>query len=322
MRIQRVIALLLLIGCLLAASQSVAQQQAALNIHAPAKWSTLITAETLHEKLGHQDLLIVDARSLANYAEGHIPGAISIPGTEWRTPTAAPGQVGQKIFRQVDGSLDVKRYEVFLSKAGVKPEHDVVVYGNFAGNADGSIPAAILLKLGHQKVSFLDGIGLDEWQAAGYPVSTEATRLPASQYVAHADASRLWSVEDVIQNLENPDVIIVDSRTVAEFTGEDLRGNKRGGHIPGAILLNSEDFLDSKTHKTIDVEEARKRIEAKIPKDKTVVIYCQSGTRCSHKELILKDLGYKNVVLYDSSWQEWGNRLDTPIEKPADAAKK
>jgi thiosulfate/3-mercaptopyruvate sulfurtransferase len=284
----------------------------------PAKWSTLITAKSLHEKLDHQNLLIIDARSPAEYSVGHIPGAINLAGADWRTPAAAPGQIGQKIFREADGSLDVKRYEEFLGKAGVKPEHEIVVYGNHAGKADGSIPAAILLKLGHQKVSFLDGIGLDEWQAAGYPVSTEAVILPESKYVAHADAAKLWSAEDVIKNLENPDVVIIDSRTPAEFAGEDLRGNKRGGHIPGAILLNSEDFLDNKTHKTIDAEEARQRIEAEIPKDKTVVIYCQSGTRCSHKELILKDLGYKNVVLYDSSWQEWGNRPDTPIENPGD----
>jgi thiosulfate/3-mercaptopyruvate sulfurtransferase len=319
MRINKLNTFLLLTWCLFTASLSIAQQQAARTVPAPARWSTLITAKALHEKLGHKDLLIIDARSPAEYAAGHIPGAINLPGADWRTPAAAPGQVGQKIFRQADGSLDVKRYEEFLSKAGVKPEHEIVVYGNHAGKADGSIPAAILLKLGHQQVSFLDGIGLDEWKTAGYPISKEATQRPVSQYVAHADASKLWSAEDVIKNIENPDVVIIDSRTPAEFAGEDLRGNKRGGHIPGAILLNSEDFLDSKTHKTIDAEEARKRIEAEIPKDKTVVIYCQSGTRCSHKELILKDLGYKNVVLYDSSWQEWGNRLDTPIENPGEA---
>ena len=117
-------------------------------------------------------------------------------------------------------------------------------------------------------------------------------------------------------------MVIIDSRTPAEFAGKDLRGNKRGGHIPGAVLLNAEDFLDKTTHKTIDAAAAKERIEAEIPKEKTVVIYCQSGTRCSHKELILKDLGYKNVVLYDASWQEWGNRLDTPVvtaDEPAEA---
>lgn len=53
---------------------------------------------------------------------------------------------------------------------------------------------------------------------------------------------------------------------------------------------------------------------------KTGVIYCQSGTRCSHEELILKDLGYENFILYDDSWQEWGNREGTPVETSGQAA--
>lgn len=297
--------------------QATANPAQAKSANSQAAWSTLITAKTLHEKLKSPDLVIIDVRSPAEYAAGHIEGAINLPGVDWRTPAAAPGQVGQKIFRQEDNSIDTERYEKFLSAAGIKPEHDVVIYGNYAGKADGSLPAALLLKLGHEKVAFLDGVGLDEWKAAGYAITTSATKLPASQYKAHPDAKRLWSYEDVLKNLDNPDVVIVDSRTPAEFEGKDLRGNKRGGHIPGAKLFNAEDFLDQATHRTIDLEAARKRIEAEIPKDKTVVIYCQSGTRCSHKELILKDLGYKNVVLYDSSWQEWGNRLDTPIEESA-----
>lgn len=279
-------------------------------------WSSLITAKALNERSGHPNLLIIDARSPKEYAAGHIPGAINLPGAEWRTPPAKPGsgQIGQRIFRKDDGTVDVERYEKFLSTAGVKPEHEIVVYGNYAGKADGSIPAAILLKLGHENVAFLDGVGIDEWRKAGYQVSTEATKLPPSKYTAHPDLKRLWSREDVLKNLDNPDVIIIDSRTPEEFAGADLRGNKRGGHIPGAILLNAEEFLDKTSHTTIDAEAAREKIEAAVPKDKTVVIYCQSGTRCSHKELMLKDLGYKHVVLYDASWQEWGNCEDTPVE--------
>jgi len=256
-------------------------------------WSTLVTAADLHERLKNKDLLVIDARSPGEYAAGHVPGAINLPGANWRTPAAAPGssQIGQRIFRKPDDSLDVERYEKFLGAAGVKPEHDVVVYGNYAGKADGSIPAAILIKLGHKQVEFLDGIGLDEWKAAGYPVTKEPTTLRPTVYKANPDLKRLWSYDDVVNNLDNPGVVIIDSRTPEEYAGNDLRGNKRGGHIPGAVLLNAEEFLDPASHKTVSAEVARKRIEAAIPKDKTVVIYCQSGTRCSHKEIMLRDLG-------------------------------
>lgn len=281
-----------------------------------ASWQSFIKPDALHRRLDEPNLLVVDVRSAEEYAQGHIPGAVNLPGILWRTPPAEAGKVGQQIFRRPDGALDVERYEKLLGDAGITPAHDVVVYGNHAGKADGSVPAAILLKLGHKRVAFLDGVGLDEWKQAGYATSTEPRTLPAAAYDAQPDVHRLWTYQDVLANLDNPDVVIVDSRTSAEFAGTDLRGNQRGGHIPGARLLNSDDFLDPTTHKTISPQAALQKIRDVIPKDKTVVIYCQSGTRCSLKELILKDLGYKDVVLYDASWQEWSNREDTPVETP------
>jgi thiosulfate/3-mercaptopyruvate sulfurtransferase len=283
------------------------------------RWKSLIAASELQARLANPKLLIIDVRSAAEYAAGHIPGAINLPGSQWRTPaTRSPSKdgIGQQIFRKADGSLDVARYEKYLGEAGVANDHAIVVYGGHAGRADGSVPAAILLKLGHKNVAFLDGVGLDEWKKSGGEVSKEPQKLAPSKYVAKADAKRLWSYKDVLLNLNSKDVQVIDSRTPAEYAGLDLRGNKRGGHIPGAQLLNALDFLDVDSKQTIDFDEAKAKVEKLIPdKNKTVVLYCQSGARCSHKELILRDLGYINVVLYDASWQEWGNRSDTPVEK-------
>jgi thiosulfate/3-mercaptopyruvate sulfurtransferase len=286
-------------------------------------WKSLITADALKARVNDPKLLIIDVRSAAEYAAGHIPGAINLPGRQWRTPaTRSPSKdgIGQQIFRNADGTLDVARYEKFLSDAGVSNDHRIVVYGSHAGKADGSVPAAILLKLGHKDVAFLDGVGLEEWKKAGGEVSKEPRKIARSKYVAKAETKRLWSYKDVLTNLGNKDVLVIDSRTPAEYAGLDLRGNRRGGHIPGAQLLNAEDFLDRETKRTINFDAAKAKVEELIPdKSKTVVIYCQSGTRCSHKELLLKDLGYTNVVLYDASWQEWGNRSDTPVEKSGGA---
>ncbi len=279
-------------------------------------WSILITPAELRDRTSDERTLIVDVRSEEQYQAGHIPSAINVPGSKWRTPaTKDPKREGpgQRIFRDADGQVDVARYEKLLGEAGITPARRIVIYGNQAGKADGSVPAAILLKLGHKEVAFLDGVGLERWQAAGLPVSKVPVVLKPATYAAKADVDSVWSADDVLKNLDNEEVVIIDSRTPAEFAGQDLRGNERGGHIPGARLLNSEDFLNLATGTTISRAAAKEKVEQLIPRGKTVVIYCQSGTRCSHEELILRDLGYDHVVLYDASWQEWGNRKDTPV---------
>ena len=101
------------------------------------------------------------------------------------------------------------------------------------------------------------------------------------------------------QNFENTDVqgfselvadtnvVVLDVRTVAEFTE---------GHIKGAILIDQgqSDF----------VEQAK----AKLPKDKTIAIYCRSGRRSANAAGKLADVGYKCVNLKGGiiAWKDAG----------------
>jgi 3-mercaptopyruvate sulfurtransferase SseA len=139
----------------------------------------------------------------------------------------------------------------------------------------------------------------------GFVGSEEAKPAKAAQW------STLITPEQLRDRSANESLLVIDARSPAEYAA---------GHIPGALLLSSEEFLNKESGTTISVEAAKAKIEKLVPKGKTVGVYCQSGTRCSHEELILKHLGYENVILYDASWQEWGNRADTPVEKsPAPA---
>ena len=83
-------------------------------------------------------------------------------------------------------------------------------------------------------------------------------------------------VKEFAELIADSNVVILDVRTADEYAE---------GHIKGAILIdqNKSDF----------VEQAN----AKLPKDKTIAIYCRSGRRSANSATLLAKEGYKLVNL-------------------------
>jgi thiosulfate/3-mercaptopyruvate sulfurtransferase len=120
---------------------------------------------------------------------------------------------------------------------------------------------------------------------------------------------------------------IVDARTAKEYRGEEIRAI-RGGHIPGAIPIHyMENWVDPDAQAKLDKKVVSNKdgmnlkprdqlqsLYAKLDPKKETIVYCQSGVRASETATILKDLGFKNVRVYDSSWLGYGNTLDAPAE--------
>ena len=80
----------------------------------------------------------------------------------------------------------------------------------------------------------------------------------------------------------NPDIIILDVRTQAEYEKK---------HIPGALL--------------VPIEKLREGDFSLLPdKDKTILIYCWTGRRADDSAKILSENGYKNVYEFGGliSW--------------------
>ena len=92
-------------------------------------------------------------------------------------------------------------------------------------------------------------------------------------------------VKEFAELIADPSVVILDVRKADEFAE---------GHIKGAILIDQfqSDF----------VEQAR----AKLPKEKTIAIYCRSGRRSANAAGKLADVGYKCVNLKGGilAWKE------------------
>ena len=76
------------------------------------------------------------------------------------------------------------------------------------------------------------------------------------------------STDELRSRLDDPDLTIVDARPMAAFNGWRLRGEARGGHIPGAVAFPSA-WLAS----VDEAEIERQLTERGIVAGRSIVLY-------------------------------------------------
>jgi thiosulfate/3-mercaptopyruvate sulfurtransferase len=233
---------------------------------------------------------------------GHIPGAVFVDRGLITT------QIGK-----VPGMLAyVEKVVDVLENAGISHDSTVVIYDGFGGLWASRLFWA-LEYLGHEDVRVLNG-GWNKWMNDGGKVSKEGPVVKKGFILPRVHPERLATKDWILENLQNPQVKVLDVRSPHEYRGENVR-SKRGGHIPDAVNINwiknltngnSKVFLPSNELRTLYEE-------AGITVDKEIVIHCQIGIRAAHSYFTLRLMGYPKVRLYDGSWAEWGNDPETPI---------
>ncbi len=259
-----------------------------------------------------RNAIVWDTRGAAAYKQGHIPGAINIDdvGVVLRDENT------EDYIAQAD-------IEKLLGAAGIDPAREIVVYGAKA-NPYVYFGLVTLQYFGAANAKVYHG-GIDDWKSAGQPVATEPTRLAPVVLKLTPRPEMLVDTAEVVRKLKDPNVQILDVRTPREFKGEEIRAI-RGGHIPGAIPVHyMENWVDPDTQTKLDKKivsnkdgmnlksrEELKALYAKLAPEKETIVYCQSGIRASETAVLLKELGFTKVRVYDSSWLGYGNTLDAP----------
>ena len=90
----------------------------------------------------------------------------------------------------------------------------------------------------------------------------------------------------------------------------------RGGHIPGAVHLHASRLLNPADWIYLPPESIRSlAIGAGLEPGQRVITYCGVGISASQGLFALHLAGYRNVALYDASWEEWGTNPTFPIER-------
>lgn len=264
------------------------------------------------QEAAHRGAIIWDTRSAEDYKKGHIPGAVNI------------GFVGEVLRKEGDEDyIQLSEMEKILGDAGIDPAKEVVVYGA-KGNPFVYFGAITIEYLNGKNVKVYHG-GIDDWKAAGQAVTGDATKLPAVTLKLTPSRHVTVDTKYVLKAEKNKQVQIVDVRTPGEYAGDDIRAI-RGGHVPGAVSIPFEqNWVDPATPKKLAKKQVQnkdglalkpgeqlKALYAKLDPSKETIVYCQSGVRASETAIVLKDLGFKKVRVYDSSWLGYGNTLDAP----------
>jgi thiosulfate/3-mercaptopyruvate sulfurtransferase len=247
-----------------------------------------------------------DHDASVDYGQGHIPGAVHVKLQE---DLASPN--GPIHFALPDPD----RFAASMSRLGIDDDTLVVAYDDEGGHFASRLWFCLTF-YGHTSFRLLDG-GLTKWRAEGRPLSTAVPRPRPTVFTARVAEPELRSTaEDVLAAIDQPGTAILDVRREGEFRGTEVRA-ARGGHVPSAVhALWQENVLwdGDRTFKDAETTAARYRALGLTP-ETHVITYCQGGVRAAHSALSLKLAGFENVSIYDGSWDDWGNRLDLPIER-------
>ena len=256
----------------------------------------------------------VDYDPAANYAMGHIPGAVLF---DWRK------DINDPVARDL---LSPEALTALFGRSGVNPETTLVLYGDF-NNWFAAFAFWVFKYYGFHDVRLMNG-GRKKWIAEDRALTKDLPTLPAGTFQAHDGNPKLRAYYDEVRRglaeVQGHQLVLVDVRGPKEFSGEITappeypnEHAQRGGHIPGAVNVPwAQAVNEDGTFKSVG-ELTLLYAGKGVTSAKPVITYCRIGERSSHTWFVLKYLlGFPDVRNYDGSWTEWGNQIGSPIEKP------
>jgi thiosulfate/3-mercaptopyruvate sulfurtransferase len=277
-------------------------------------WAQLIVDADQLRKAQERGALVWDTRDEPTFRKGHIPGAVNI------------GNANDEL-RDVNNEdyLPTPQLEKILGAAGIDPAREIVVYGQ-RGATNAYFALLTLQQFGARKASIYHD-GIDGWRAAGLPLATAPTPPTPVALKLKAVPGVTLDTRQVLAALERPEVQMIDVRTPKEFRGEDIRA-LRGGHIPGAVNIPYEqNWVDPEVMAKMRRGEIRdtlgmrlrgqdelRALYAKLDPARETIVYCNSGVRAAETATVLKELGFRDVKVYDPSWIGWAGTFKAPVE--------
>ena len=249
----------------------------------------LVDPDWLEAHLGHDGLRIVDLRDRDGYAKAHLPGAVQLDlkklGYSW-------GGLSGML-------LPPDEFAAQMARMGIASEDAVVAYDDNCGLAASRLAWA-LHHYGHWSAAVLDG-GWDLWQEDLRPTEDGIVASRSATFEVRATPDVSADYGWITAHGSEADVILLDTRSQAEFDQ---------GHLPGAVCWDwfravpEDSWRTSRGPEELSAELAR----IGVTESKEIVTYCETGVRAAHTYVMLRQIGFPRVRLYDGSWQDWSSR--------------
>ena len=217
------------------------------------------------------------------YLAGHIPGASFLDVDE--DLAAPPGEGGRHPLPAPDAFAGA------ASQAGIGDGIFVVAYGLMGG---AERLWWLLRHFGHDQVAVLRA-GIESWRG---PLRPGEEEIEPARFEPRPRAGDTIEAEELAARIDDPDLLVLDTRVPSRFRGKPNPIDRVPGRIPGSrnLPFTSEEPIPN------DVLAA-----------KEIAVYCGSGVTSCVPLLALAEAGRPDARLYPGSWSEWENR-GLPLE--------
>lgn len=250
----------------------------------------IIVSTAQAQELIARGVKVLDLRSSQDYAAGHIPGAISFP---WRALNV----------REVNGIRNEfasdQVIESAIAGAGLTYNDTLLIYETTA------LPGRAYLLFEYAgfggRIHVLDG-GIKAWNGE---LSKSPVSVTTSNFRMTRKSDPRVDLAYVASKIGASDVTIIDGRDESAYAD---------GHIPTARNV-PQSLLMTPQGKLKPIDEVMRLFQrAGVDGTKQVISYCGSGVYGANNFLAMRNLGYKNIVFYDPSWDEWSREPNAKQE--------
>ncbi len=241
----------------------------------------------------------LDVRDQAAFDAGHAPGAVRVQVEAWDAAAKA-ADIGFEKSAFWDNTF---------RSLGIDQAAVAVVYDN--GRMTDAARVWFILQYFGIKAIILNG---------GWPVMSSASELPAGagpsqngiQPVPGVGSVGVVDRQVLKRQVDGSEAQVFDSRTLAEFTGEDKRNRARSGHLPGARHLSHTDLLDNGLVRSAPVLRSMLEKVGFGPGDH-IVTHCEGGGRAALAAAAAVRAGFDDVRVYYLSFADWVRDDSCPI---------